>query len=768
MSTNEAKARLKINELLTESGWRLTSKNNLPANIIVEQITDLPDANPASAGDDYESTSKGFIDYLPLDEKGMPVAVLEAKSEKKNPLDGKEQARQYAKGQKCRFVILSNGNHHYFWDLEAGNPNPVAQLPSLEMLQSRLQYEPDSLSLTKEKIAADYIVTTQYPDYAKDPGYVNEKTRPRLLMERKLRFLRPYQIAAIQAIQYAVSEGKDRFLLEMATGTGKTLTAAAILKLFLRTKNARRILFLVDRLELESQAEKDFKTYLRPDFKTIIYKEKQNDWRMAEIVVTTVQSLTFKNKYKRLFAPSDFDLVISDETHRSITGQSRGVFDYFIGFKLGLTATPKDYLRNFHVENARKNEPRQLERRNLYDTYRTFGCLSGEPTFRYTLLDGVKDGFLINPVVVDARTEITTQLLSDKGYTISTKNEAGEDLEENFSGSDFENKFFSEETNKVFAQTLMQHGLRDPVTGEFGKTIVFCVSQDHAARMTQHLNKLADQYYPGKYQSDFAMQVTSRVTGAQQMTINFTNNNLGGKGVFNNAYNTGKTRICVTVGMMTTGYDCPDILNLALMRPVMSPSEFIQIKGRGTRRHSFAEQAIDDKLKAQIGDAKKEKFKLFDFFAVCEYFEEKFPYDEVLQLPTLGAKGGPMLPPQPREGFENKQVDPLAKLQEHQVGLEGMYVDRFIAGETDDDKYRAAEEAFEAFDERFRPNEEDFDTVRSFFLSYACDEDLRRIIDSGEFALLNTHPNGEYFMQLKPEYRKQIPDYVRNYVQNRN
>ena len=171
---------------------------------------------------------------------GVPKTVI-------NPL---EQARQYAKGQKCQFVILSNGNHHYFWDLEAGNPNPVAQLPSLEMLQSRLQYEPDSLSLTKEKIATDYIVTTQYPDYAKDPGYVNEKTRPRLLMERKLRFLRPYQIAAIQAIQHAVAEGKDRFLLEMATGTGKTLTAAAILKLFLRTKNARRILFLVDRLEL--------------------------------------------------------------------------------------------------------------------------------------------------------------------------------------------------------------------------------------------------------------------------------------------------------------------------------------------------------------------------------------------------------------------------------------------------------------------------------------------------------------------------------------
>jgi len=764
MAANEAKARLKINELLVEAGWRLTGKNSLSANVIVEAITDLPDANPDSAGDDYESLAKGFIDYLLLNDSGFPIAVLEAKSEKKNPLDGKEQARQYAKGQKCRFVILSNGNHHYFWDLEAGNPNPIAQLPSLEMLQSRLQYEPNSTSLTKEKITPDYIALTQYPDYAVDPSYKDEKTRPRLLSERKLRFLRPYQIKAIQAIQHAVGEGKDRFLLEMATGTGKTLTAAAILKLFLRTRNARRVLFLVDRLELESQAEKDFKTYLRPDFKTIIFKEKQNDWRMAEIVVTTVQSLTFKNKYKRLFTPSDFDLVISDEAHRSITGQSRGVFDYFIGFKLGLTATPKDYLRNFHVENARANDPRQLERRNLYDTYRTFGCLSGEPTFRYTLIDGVKDGFLINPVVVDARTEITTKLLSEKGYSVTAMTEENEETEETFSGGDFENKFFSEETNKVFAQTLMQHGLRDPVTGEFGKTIVFCVSQNHAAKMTQLLNKLADQYYPEKYNSDFAMQVTSRISGAQQMTINFTNNNLGGKGVFNNAYNTAKTRICVTVGMMTTGYDCPDILNLALMRPVMSPSEFIQIKGRGTRRHSFAEQAIDDNLKAKIGNLSKDKFKLFDFFAVCEYFEEKFPYDEILQLPVAGKGKGPIGPTPPREGFENKQIDPLAQLKEQQIGLQGMYVDRFVAGETDDDKYREAEEAFERFDERYKPDEEDFDTVKSFFMSYVCDEELRRIIDSGEFALLNTHPNGEYFKELKPEYRQKIPEYVRKYV----
>ena len=112
-----------------------------------------------------------------------------------------------------------------------------------------------------------------------------------------------------------------------------------------------------------------------------------------------------------------FDLVISDEAHRSIGGNARAVFEYFIGYKLGLTATPKDYLKKVDASRANPNDQREFERRLLLDTYRTFGCDSGQPTFRYSLIDGVKDGYLINPVVVDARTDVTTQLLSDEGYS---------------------------------------------------------------------------------------------------------------------------------------------------------------------------------------------------------------------------------------------------------------------------------------------------------------------------------------------------------------
>ena len=148
----------------------------------------------------------------------------------------------------------------------------------------------------------------------------------------------------------------------------------------------------------------------------------------------------------------------------------------------------------------------------LLDTYRTFGCESGEPTFRYSLLDGVREGFLVNPLVVDARSDITTQLLSDKGYAVAVVDDDGKEATESFYQKDFEKKFFSEATNRLFCETFMRNALRDPISGETGKSIVFAVSQNHAAKLTQILNELADAFFPGQYQSDFAVQVTSLIT----------------------------------------------------------------------------------------------------------------------------------------------------------------------------------------------------------------------------------------------------------------
>lgn len=677
----EASARIKINRLLENAGWRFFADGNGPANIQLEPSVKLTQQDLDSLGVDFEKASRGFIDFLLLDIRGFPLIVLEAKAEDKNPLVGKEQARKYARSQNCRYVILSNGNLHYFWDLERGNPYIITSFPNPESVAAASKIVPDRTRIIAERVAEDYVALTQRPTYASEAAWINLAEREGFIRANKLRFLRPYQLRALHALIQAIKDGKDRFLFEMATGTGKTLTAAAVIKLFLRTANARRVLFLVDRLELEDQAWKAFVEYLKNDFKTVIYKENRDDWRKAEIVVTTVQSLLFNNKYQSHFSPTDFDLVISDEAHRSIGGNSRAVFEYFVGYKLGLTATPKDYLKKFDRTNPTTRDPREAERRLLLDTYRTFGCEDSQPTFRYSLLDGVMDGFLINPTVVDARTDVTTKLLSEEGFIVEVIAENGDTSEESYEQRQFEKKFFSPETNQLFCKTFLENALLDPVTREIGKSIIFAVSQNHAAKIAQILNEMADRMFPGKYQSDFAVQVTSSVDGAQQHTINFTNNKLLGSANFLDTYKTSKARVCVTVGMMTTGYDCPDILNLGLFRPIFSPTDFIQIKGRGTRKHDFRDQLFDDDLNATLTAPQKSSYKLFDFFANCEYFEEEFDYNEVIPLPKPkgeGQGGGGGEPPPPGEWHEHDGPDYLESIKVAEVGYEGMKIDRMF------------------------------------------------------------------------------------------
>jgi len=675
----EAAARIKINKLLETAGWRFFADATGPANIQLESRARLTEKALDDLGQNFEKASNGFIDFLLLNEKDFPFIVLEAKAEGKNPLAGKEQARKYARSQNCRFIILSNGNLHYFWDLERGNPYIVTAFPTPTSVAGYQKSVPDPKRLIEEVVGDDYVVLSQRPHYASEAAWKNEAERVRFVEINGLRLLRPYQKKAIYAVQQSVKKGGDRFLLEMATGTGKTLTAAALIKLFLRSGNARRVLFLVDRLELEDQALKAFKKVLANDYKSIIYKENRDDWRHAEIVVTTVQSLLFNNKYQQIFSPTDFDLVISDEAHRSIGGNARAVFDFFIGYKLGLTATPRDYLKKFELSSPTGKDPREFERRLLLDTYRTFGCDDGQPTYRYSLLDGVKDGFLINPTVVDARSDVTTKLLSDRGFVVSFKDAEGDDHDQEFNQRHFEKNFFSTATNQIFCKIFLENALRDPISGEIGKSIVFAVSQNHAAKLAQILNDIADLMFPGKYQSDFAVQVTSQIDGAQQHTINFTNNNLLGSANFISTYKTSKARVCVTVGMMTTGYDCPDLLNLGLFRPIFSPTDFIQIKGRGTRKHDFREQLFDETIKESISAPKKTAFKLFDFFASCEYFEEEFDYDQILAVPK--PKGQSLVADGKRPtaiigGHEHLGEDILATITEQTVGAEGMRIDR--------------------------------------------------------------------------------------------
>jgi type I restriction enzyme, R subunit len=690
MSKKEAAARLKINKMLEESGWRLLDDMDGRANVDVEtRLNPGKKLNPNELGDDFNEVQGGFIDYLLLDSNQKPIAVLEAKRESKSPLDGKEQAREYANHTHVRYVILSNGNLHYFWDMVEGNPEPILKLPTQESLTQSKKYHPNPAALADAVVDDTYIAQSQIPDFDKAPAYlVGGEAKSTYIRDNKLKIMRRYQVDAIHAIQNTARTGKKRYLLEMATGTGKTLTCAAIIKLFLKTGNAKRILFLVDRIELEKQAQEAFETTLGADFTVYTYKEHKEDWGSADIVVSTVQSLQTNNRYKDLFSPTDFELIISDEAHRSISSNARAVFEYFIGYRVGLTATPKDYLKG--VSNDDQNTQKDFERRQLLDTYVTFGCESGQPTFSYSLLDGVNDPdgpFLVNPIIIDARTNITTKLLSEEGYAVHKVIDEETEIDTIFGARDFERNFFNEKTNEVLARTFLDNAACDPISGEVGKSIIFTVSQPHAAKITNILNRLAMERWPGKYESDFAVQVTSNVVDAQNYTTKFSNNNLRGKTNWLSNYDSSRTRIVVTVGMMTTGYDCSDLLNVAFMRPVFSPSDFIQMKGRGTRLHTFRYVDYDDN--ENVITALKTNFKLIDFFAVCEYFDEKYDYEAVLVVPrkiegmniayappTLDSGAAPQEGINRTRGIDINEFDMLNNQTTTVVNGQGMRIDR--------------------------------------------------------------------------------------------
>lgn len=678
MKDKEAKARIKINKLLEESGWRFFDSNEGPANICLEPNVKITQNDIDAFGEDFEKTKNGFVDYLLLDNKSNPLIVLEAKKEEINPLLAKEQARKYANSLRAKYVILSNGDTHYFWNLSKGNPEIITAFPTYESLSESKALNSSTQVLVNMNVDKYFVALSQDPTLENNIVWKvhNEDEIDEYCKEKEIRILRYYQLNAIKSVQEAVRNNKNRFLFEMATGTGKTLTAAGVIKLFIRSEVANRVLFLVDRIELENQAKKDLTKYLSKDgIKVAVYKENKDDWIKADVVVSTIQSFSIDNKYRKIFKPSDFDLVISDEAHRVLGASNRAIFEYFIGYKLGLTATPKNYLKGVDFD---EDDPREIEKRLLMDTYHIFGCDSGTPTFSYTLNDGVKDGILVNPIVVDARSEITTKLLSENGLSISTDDENFEikykddngNTKKVFTSKSFEKEFFSESTNELFCSTFMQHAERDPITKEIGKSIFFCVSIEHACKITQILNVLADKMYPEKYNSDFAVQITSNVTDSQQMTINFANNNLNGHTTFNDDYDSSKTRVAVTVGMMTTGYDCRDLLNICFCRPVFSPSDFIQMKGRGTRIFDFKYDDIK---------VSKEHFKLFDFFGVCEYFENDFNYDEKIKIITKHGNGGVGSGPDVKPEIEkviNLSKDALESFSEETIGTAGMKIDR--------------------------------------------------------------------------------------------
>lgn len=560
MPNNEAFSRVLIDKALEDSGWNLLD----PQQVQFEQ-----------------NIAKGRADYLLKGKFGQILCVLEAKREGIDPYDAKEQARGYAENIRAPFIILSNGREHWFWNYEHVNQHDafrIERFPSREDLdRARLKNLQPPRPLQTEIIGPEYL----------------RKLRPDLA-------LRLYQVQAINKIAKDFDEASRRkFLLEMATGTGKTLLCAALIRCFLQTRNAERVLFIVDRIELAKQTMEDFNVVLA-EYKPVIYKTARRSGELlgSSVVIATIQSLMTDRRYRKEFTPFYFDLVINDEAHRSIYGDAREAVQFFQATRVGLTATPKAYLKNININQLATEEPKALEARQLRDTYSYFGCEPGHPTFRYDIIDAVQDPqgpFLCLPKIIDCRSDITTQALQDAGWVVSINEQ-----EESFKIQDLERKIFTPHRNRVMCEAFLSEAQRDP-TGEIGKSIVFAVNQTHATALTKILNEL---------KPNIALTITSRIPEASFLAKEFRD----GKRI---------ERIAVSVDMLSTGYNCRDLLNVVLMRPIFSPTEYIQIKGRGTRLFNF-----------QIGNTTydKKNFFLLDFCAVAEFFEEKYDYAAPLKI----------------------------------------------------------------------------------------------------------------------------------------
>lgn len=592
MSQPEAFSRILIDKALEFSGWDLLK----PQQVQFELHTGI-----------------GRADYLLKDSLGRVLCVLEAKREGLDPYDAKEQARGYAENLKAPFIILSNGREHWFWNYERADQRDayrIERLPSREDLE-RVRFK----NLQPPRPLESEIVAPEYLRHLK-----HDLT------------LRRYQIRAMDEIARLFdTQGLRKFLLEMATGTGKTLLCAALIRRFLMSRNAERVLFIVDRIELARQTIEDFAVVL-PEFKPVIYKTARRTGELlgASVVVATIQSLMTDRRYREEFTPFYFDLVINDEAHRSIYGDAREVVQFFQATRIGLTATPKAYLKNINMEQLAEENPQALEARQLRDTYHYFGCKPGFPTYRYDIIDAVKDPegpFLCLPKIFDLRSDITTKALAESGWAVVVSEQ-----EESFKIQDLEKKIFTPTRNRLMCEAFLKEAQKDPA-GAIGKSIVFAVNQTHATNLTKIFNEL---------QPGIALTITSRIPDASSFAKEFRD----GKRA---------ERIAVSVDMLSTGYNCRDLLNIGLFRPVFSPTEYIQIKGRGTRLFTFV-----------IGHTAYEKscFFLLDFCAVAEYFEEQYDYSVPLKVPREKKEPVQPKPYKPGDGtpgfVREDQPEPLS------------------------------------------------------------------------------------------------------------
>ena len=559
MDLTEAQTRVQlIDKRLAIADWHIKDHSQ----VIEELEIHLRGDQTAYPKTSYGKGDSRFSDYGLL-LNGDPAAVIEAKRTSRDAELGKEQALQYAEQLRdfhdveLPFVFYTNGYQYFFWDTDNYPPEQVVGFPTKDDLEwmhlRRKERKPLSVELINRHIAG-----------------------------------RDYQIHAIRTILEELEQKRRKFLMVMATGTGKTRTAIALVDVLRHARWAKRVLFLVDRIALRDQALDAFKEHI-PSEPRWPEKGDGKEFPLERRVYVTTYPTMLNLIEKGITAesyvsPFFFDVVIADESHRSIYNVYKNVLDYFSAIKIGLTATPTDFVD--------------------HDTFDLFDCNVADPTFAYSFDEAVEHvpPYLCNYEVLKVRSKF--QLEGIRGKTLDRAEQRklvaeGKDIEEiDFEGTELERKVTNSGTNGVIVREFMEESIKDPTGTLPGKTIIFAISIGHARR----LQKLFDEFYP-EHKGRLARVLVSedsRVHGKGGLLDQFKNKDM--------------PRVAISVDMLDTGVDIHEVVNLVFAKPVYSYVKFWQMIGRGTR------VLFDDPAQRKTWCPEKDRFLIIDCWGNFDYF----------------------------------------------------------------------------------------------------------------------------------------------------
>ncbi|WP_294314994.1 DEAD/DEAH box helicase family protein [uncultured Chryseobacterium sp.] len=542
-----------IDQRLKQAGWNVNDASQVVKEFGVQVSSPEAVNEPQS-----QYGSNQYSDYVLLGKDGKPLAVVEAKKSLVDANIGKEQAKQYCqniqneRGGELPFCFFTNGHDIYYWDLGNYPPKKVQGFPTRDDLE-RYQY----IRKSRKPLASELINISIAG--------------------------RDYQIAAIRSVMEAIEKRKKKFLLVMATGTGKTRTCIALVDALMRAGWAERVLFLVDRIALRDQTLEAFKEHLPNEPRWPKIGEKSIAKNRRIYVSTYPTMLNIIRDEDNSLSPHFFDLIVVDESHRSIYNTYGEILDYFNTITLGLTATPTDVID--------------------HNTFKLFDCEEGIPTFAYSYEEAVNNipPYLSNFQVMKIKTKFQEEGISKRTISLEDQKNLileGKEVDEiKFEGTDLEKKVTNKGTNALIIREFMEESIKDSNGVLPGKTIFFCTTIPHARRMEE----LFDAFYP-EYHGELAKVITSddpRAYGKNGLLSQFTNNDM--------------PRIAISVGMLDTGIDVRELVNLVFAKPVYSYTRFWQMIGRGTR--------LLEPKKIKPWCTQKDNFLILDCWDNFEYFK---------------------------------------------------------------------------------------------------------------------------------------------------